>query len=41
VYQDFFDNQNDALHQVAAGRQISDNIRGMEFWRELEKKHVP
>jgi 2-methylisocitrate lyase-like PEP mutase family enzyme len=41
LYQDLHDTETEPPRPGTPGRQFSNKIRGMDFWRELEKKYVP
>ena len=41
LYQELYDTECEPPHDVTPTRQFSDKIKGMDFWRGIEKKHLP
>jgi 2-methylisocitrate lyase-like PEP mutase family enzyme len=41
LYQELYDTEREPAPDGTPARQFSDKIRGMDFWRGIEKKHLP
>jgi hypothetical protein len=41
LYQELHDTECEPQRDGTPARQFSDKIKGMEFWRGIEKKHLP
>jgi hypothetical protein len=41
LYQELYDTKKEPVSDGTPVRQFSDKIKGMDYWRGIEKKHLP